>query len=336
MLVAEDPTLPRHAPSATLLRKLQRAYTPLRRSEFERELINYPDKAHTSWLLDAIDNGVTLGYTGPRTHIIFPNLLSAKLHSAVIDQELFKECAAGRILGPYTTQPLPNLRCSGLGAVPKKNGKWRVIMHLSAPIGNSVNDFIAPEDFSLHYATIDDAIRLIMSSGRGTLMAKVDLKSAFRMVPVHHSDWELLGIFWQDQYFIDTCLPFGCRSSPFLFNQFAEALQWILSNNYHVQLIHYLDDFLLVGAPGSSQCATAKDTTLQVCQHLGVPVAMDKLEFPRDRTGLREVRAAFTTKQIRGAANRIGQVDWPPQDNKTESAITYWETCLCSQGYPSR
>ena len=71
---------------------------------------------------------------------------------------------------------------------PKKNGKWRVIMHLSAPPGDSINDFIDPREFPMHYSSVDDAVRLIHSAGQGALMAKVDLKAAFRMVPVQRSD----------------------------------------------------------------------------------------------------------------------------------------------------
>ena len=75
-------------------------------------------------------------------------------------------------------------------------------------------------------------------------MAKVDLKSAFRIIPVRKQDWELLGIHWRNQYYVDTCLPFGLRSAPYLFNQFADALEWILRNNYSLQwVIHYLDDY---------------------------------------------------------------------------------------------
>ena len=64
---------------------------------------------------------------------------------------------------------------------------------------------------------------------------------------------------WQGKYYVDTCLPFGLRSVPFLFN---------------------LDDFLIVGAPGSDQCAASIQRTLAVCNRLGIPVALDKLEGP--------------------------------------------------------
>ena len=161
-----------------------------------------------------------------------PNLISARCHPAVIDKELQKEIQTGRILGPYKDRPLPNLCCSGVGVVPKKGGKWRVIIHLSAPQGSSINDYIKTEtEYSMHYSSVDDAIQLLSTWESGALMAKVDLESAFRIVPVRHQDWELLGIYWRDLYYVNTCLPFGCRSSPFLFNQFANAIHWILAEN---------------------------------------------------------------------------------------------------------
>lgn len=49
-------------------------------------------------------------------------------------------------------------------------------MHLSAPAGSSINDHIPKDDFSLHYASVDDAVRLVLAHGPGALMAKVDLK----------------------------------------------------------------------------------------------------------------------------------------------------------------
>ena len=261
--------------------ELQRALTPLRHSQFERELVNHPDKAWTHWLLSSIKKGVALGYDGPRGPSEAHNLKSALEHSQVIDEELRKECLASRILGPFSSRPIKNLKCSGLGAVPKKGGKWRMILHLSAPLGKSINDYISKENFSLHYTSVDDAIHMLSALGKGALMAKVDLKSAFRMVPVRRQDWELLGMKWKEAYYIDTCLPFGLRSAPYLFNQFAEALQWILQHNYGLQwLIHYLDDYLIVGAPDSHSCGEHLQCFLRVCMHLGFPVAMDKVDGP--------------------------------------------------------
>lgn len=51
------------------------------------------------------------------------------------------------------------------------------------------------------------------------------------IIPVWKQEWELLGIRWCNQYYVDTCLPFGLRSAPYLFNHIAEALEWILRMN---------------------------------------------------------------------------------------------------------
>lgn len=45
-------------------------------------------------------------------------------------------------------------------------------------------------------------------------------------------------------------------------------------------VIHYLDDFLIVGAPASPECAEALRILLAIFKRLGLPVAMGKLEGP--------------------------------------------------------
>ena len=44
--------------------------------------------------------------------------------------------------------------------------------------------------------------------------------------------------------------------------------------------LHYLDDFLFIGPPGDSACATALQVALDTCQQLGVPVAHHETEGP--------------------------------------------------------
>ena len=58
-------------------------------------------------------------------------------------------------------------------------------------------------------------------------MAKVDIKSAFRLIPVHPADRHLLAMKWRDKLYIDGCLPFGLHSIPKLFNIRADLLSWI-------------------------------------------------------------------------------------------------------------
>jgi len=131
---------------------------------------------------------------------VAPNLPSSLQHVSALSDYLSNECSAGRMAGPFAYPPCANLRCSGIGAVPKKSGAIRMI---------------------------DDAVRIIQKHGPGCLLAKVDLKHAFRICPVNKADWPLLGIYWQGCYYIDKVLPFGLRSSPYLFNRLADALNYI-------------------------------------------------------------------------------------------------------------
>ena len=93
------------------------------------------------------------------------------------------------------------------------------------------------------------------------------------MSRVHPSDWPYLGYKWLDQYFVDLRLPFGSRSSAFIFNQFAEALLWILVCVFGIpHIIHYLDDFFFCTS-SFEECENDKAKVKLVFLELGVPLA---------------------------------------------------------------
>ena len=171
---------------------------------------------------------------------------------------------------------------SPIGLIPKPHqpGRWRLIVDLSLPRGSSVNDAISVDRFHLHYTSVLEAAALIRHLGKGTLLAKIDLHQAYRMVPVHADDHPLLGIQWQNSTFVDTALPFGLRSAPKIFSAFSDALAWVLHARGVAWQLHYLDDFLFMGAPGSTSCARALQVTMDTCRQLGVLVATHKTEGP--------------------------------------------------------
>ena len=154
------------------------------------------------------------------------------------------------------------------------------ITDLSFPPARSVNDGIDPELCSLSYTTVDRAAEIAARLGRGALLAKVDIESAFRLIQVHLHDRPLLAVRWQDQIFVDPMLPFGLRSAPKIFNAVADALHWILHSQGIKHLLHYLDDFIMIVPPGSPRCQRNLDTLLRVCTELGVPIASHKTVGP--------------------------------------------------------
>ena len=101
---------------------------------------------------------------------------------------------------------------------------------------------------------------------------------------MRQEDWNLLDIYWKSEYYINTCLPFGLRSTPFLFNKLADAIHWILLNNYEVhRLLHYLDDFLTAGPADSDTCYHNLSTMKSLCQTIGAPIKEEKVEGPTTR-----------------------------------------------------
>ena len=101
-------------------------------------------------------------------------------------------------------------------------------MDLSSPEGKSVNDEVSIPRCSLAYVRVEDAVKGVAAMGRGSLMAKVDIRQAYRAIPVHPADCDLLGMIWHGELFIDAALSFGLCSDPKIFTAVADAVTWII------------------------------------------------------------------------------------------------------------
>ena len=55
---------------------------------------------------------------------------------------------------------------------------------------------------------------------------------------------------------MNTVLSFGMMSAPKIFNAVADALKWICEKEEVLKALHYLHDFIMFGAPDSSECMT--------------------------------------------------------------------------------
>ena len=82
------------------------------------------------------------------------------------------------------------------------------------------------------------------------------------------------------QLYVDPMLPFGLRSAPKIFNALADGLEWHLRDQGICNIFHYLNDFIVVGPPHSSECAEALAIMTHACSTLGVPLAEHKREGP--------------------------------------------------------
>ena len=258
--------------------------TPLVPSAWRTMLISHPQPPLVHFFLHEISAGFRIGYNLPSIALksAKKNMRSAYDHATVVADYLATELAEGRVVGPFPPSMIPSAHVSRFGVIPKSHqlNKWRLIIDLSHPHGKSVNDGVQKDLCSMAYISVDDAIRKIISLGKGTLLAKIDIKSAFRLIPVHPADRHLLAMEWQGSLYIDTCLPFGLRSAPKLFNVMADLLEWILLNQGVTFLLHYLDDFLTMGQSGTTVCQCNLDLLVQTCRVLGIPLAIEKVDGP--------------------------------------------------------
>ena len=254
--------------------------TPVLPNKLKLFLTGY-NKAKAAYLVNSFISGFTLGTIETPKMSNSKNLASALQHPVIVDNKLEKEISLNRIAGPFPSPPFLNLVISPLGVVPKKaEGEFRLIHHLSYPEGGSVNDCIPREFSSVTYATIDQAITLVKSLGTGCFLAKSDIKSAFRIIPVRPEEYHLLGIKWKGMFYYDKCLPMGCSSSYRIFEEFSSALHWIMEHKLHASgVVHILDDFLFAGK-SFKHCNIHLDKFLSLCKDIGVPIAQEKTYRP--------------------------------------------------------
>ncbi len=168
-------------------------------------LDSHPDKRFAEFLRRGITNGFRIGFNRGKLLKQCPkNLKSVSEYGEEVDTYIRSEVANGKLVALQPTLPTAG-HISPIGIIPKAHqpGKFRLIVDLSAPKGNSVNDGVPPDLCSLEYTSVDEAAQLVKMCGKGAWMAKIDLQSAYRMVPIHPYDQPLLAITWRQVTYID-------------------------------------------------------------------------------------------------------------------------------------
>ena len=234
--------------------------TPLCATTWERGLSDHPDRQFVELLCVGIREGFRVGfnYREHQCQKASRNMRSVREHRDVVKEYIHKEREAGRLLGSFQPNAFPEVQVNPFGVIPKSElGKWCLTVDMSSPEGGSVNESICKEWCSLSYISVDDVARAVVKLGKGALMAKFDL------------------------LFVDVALPFGLRSAaPMIFSALADGLEFMIRQAGVDRVGHYLDDFVLVGPPGSRDCSRFLQVALRVCKDSGFPVAEEKTVGP--------------------------------------------------------
>ncbi len=233
------------------------------------------------FLLDGIINGFELL---PADSTLVPaemeNYRSATNPEArpKVEQTLREELREGN----YVISPTKPTIVSAIGAVPKANSdELRLIHDCSMPKGQGVNSYV-PTLEKLHFQSIDDAIKLV---DRDYYLAKIDLRHAYRSVPVHPANCPALGLKWTflgdeaPTYLMDTRLCFGGRRSPGIFHRLTQSVRRMMHRKGFDGIVVYLDDFLVV-SPTKEECTLVFNTLLGLLTGLGFQISPSKLVSP--------------------------------------------------------
>ena len=219
-------------------------------------LQEHPDQQYVDFLVRGMTYmyGFRIGFDkAQKLHPSRCNLKSASEHPTVVEKYLRQKSLQQAVLGPFAQQNIKRLgiHVTKFGVIPKKHtpGKWRLIIDLSSPEKLSVNDGIDPALCSLSYIRVEQVAQAVLELGPGAQLAKIDVKSAYRVIPVHPDDQPLLGMIWEDHVYVDAALPFRLRSAPKLFNAVADVLEWIVKHLGIKFFWYYLDDFITMAKP---------------------------------------------------------------------------------------
>lgn len=241
----------------------------------------YPDKSKAELLIEGFKVGFHVPeFTGSGC-VQISNAKSVNIRKDIVRNKIQAEIDLGRIAGPFQTPPFSNFRLSPLSLVPKKEpNSFRLIHNLSFPLKNSLNDLTDKSNASVQYASFDDALNLLRFYGRGALMAKADIKSAFRLLPINPLGFNSLGFQFDNNYYFDKCLPMGFTLSCYYFEAFSTFLNWVINREiYNTGSMHYLDDFLFVGSPDTCDCSISLSKFIHMCEFFGIPLAAEKTVF---------------------------------------------------------
>lgn len=117
--------------------------------------------------------------------------------------------------------------------IPKKDGTSRFILNLK-----NLNQFIQTTHFKLEDHRV--AARLI---DKNCFMAKIDLKEAYFLVPVHERHRKYLRFSFNNNIYEYNCLCFGINVAPMIFTKLLKPVVHYLREKGFLSVI-YLDDFL--------------------------------------------------------------------------------------------
>ena len=210
---------------------------PLRADVWEVALAEHPGSTWANYLVQGMRQGFRIGLKGDvHCRSVTSNAPSAHRQSTQVTKFISQQLTCGYMLGPLDPQQASGVVRSRLAATPKKTpNHWHTIVNLSSPEKASVNDNLKKELTHVAYSSVEDAVLLLHRLGQGALMAKINIKDAYCIIPINPNDRCYLGIERQGKVFVDKQLPLA--SAPAIFSPLSKTLEWVLQHSDNVAAV---------------------------------------------------------------------------------------------------
>lgn len=210
---------------------------------------------------------------------------------------------------------------SPLSVLEKPDGGVRLIHDASQPEGGSLNDQ-ATLDTHYRFATVDQAVDQLWP---GYYMAKVDLKSAYRSVPISKHSQQFTGLKWQIEnrtvYLKDTKLPFGSKLSPGIFHRLSQSVKRMMERRGYTNIVVYLDDFLVI-APTKQECQHMLNVLIKLLRQLGFSINWNKVLDPTQEIVFLGLEIDSVNMCVRIPVNKLYEIRQRLSDFRRRRRVT--------------
>jgi hypothetical protein len=207
--------------------------------------------------------------------LIEKNAASAIENGAQMTDTLADWIRKGFVAGPFSEPPLKKFRSNPLMAVVQKT-KVRPILNLSSPLGNSFNDAVVPVSVDkLKMCSAKMFAETLIKAGKGAIIAKPDIRDAYKLIPNPVPQWRLYGFSWLGKMFFDSTTVFGSAAAPASFDPLPETTVNITCTKTGTPrrwVRRQLDDVPIVSPKGSKFTEVFYETYKKVCQEVGIPL----------------------------------------------------------------